>query len=154
SAVPVRNDNGGHAPNRWVPRAKRFRTRNHRLLKPSRQGFSLISPRRDEYWIEISSNRIRESRMASILISSENAMLSDSSTMSRRIARLNTHMPDCESRTQRKNRIDVASDRTRLPNLCLKLMAWRSRTGNREALRKSASRCRNASSRYEIASGG
>ena len=56
-------------------------------------------------------------------------------------------MPDCESRTQRKNSTDIASDSTRLPNLCLKLMARESRTGKREAFRKSTSRWRNASSR-------
>ena len=32
-------------------------------------------------------------------------------------------MPDCESRTQRKYSIDMASDSTRFPNLCLKLIA-------------------------------
>ena len=50
-------------------------------------------------------------------------MPSLSSFMSFRIARRNTHMPDCESRTQRKNSTDMASESTRLPNLCLKLMA-------------------------------
>ena len=97
--------------------------------------------------MEISPNRIRGLRKASILISSENAMPSDSSFMSFRIERRNTHMPDCESRTQRKNSTDIASDSTRFPNLCLKLMASRSRTGKRDAFRKSTSRCRNASSR-------
>ena len=46
-------------------------------------------------------------------------MPSDSSFMSFRMDRRNTHMPDCESRTQRKNSIDMASESTRLPNLLL-----------------------------------
>src|SRR4051812_34750834 len=104
--------------------------------------------------MEISTNRTLEFFRASILISSENAIPSDSSFMSFRIDRRNTHMPDCESLTQRKKRIEVASDKTKFPNLCLKLIACASRTGNRDAFRKSASRWRNASSRYEIASGG
>src|SRR5205823_3350537 len=120
----------------------------------SRQGLSLISPRRDEYMIDSSVNRILELRKASIFISSENAIPSDSRIMPFKMQRRKTHIPDCESRTQLKNRSDIASDSTQFPNLCLKLIAPRSRTGNREAFRKSTSRCRNASSRYEIASGG
>src|SRR5580692_9745149 len=104
--------------------------------------------------MEISTNRTPAFFRASILISSENAMPSDTSFMFLRIDRRNTHIPDCESRTQRKYRIDMANDKIKLPNLCLKLMALRSRTGNRDAFRKSTSRCRKASSRYEIASGG
>src|SRR5260370_720024 len=46
----------------------------------------------------------------------------------------------------------MASDSIQFPNLCLKLMALRSRTGKRDAFRKSTSRCRNASIRYEMAS--
>ena len=46
---------------------------------PSRQGFSLISPRRDEYRMESSSNLVFGSSSASILISSLKAMPSDSS---------------------------------------------------------------------------
>ena len=49
-------------------------------------------------------------------------------------------MPDCESRTQRKNSIDMASESTRFPNLCCEAHgAARSRTGKREAFRKSTS---------------
>ena len=97
--------------------------------------------------MEISVKRTRALLRASILISSENDMPSDSRCMSFKIDRRNTHMPDCESRTQRKYSMDIASERTQFPNLCLKLMARRSRTGKREAFRKSTSRCRKASSR-------
>ena len=38
-------------------------------------------------------------------------------------------MPDCESRTQRKKRIDMASERPRLPISLIRLMPRRSRTG-------------------------
>ena len=38
--------------------------------------------------------------------------------MPSRILRRKTHMPDCESRTQRKYSSDMAMDSTRLPNLC------------------------------------
>ena len=104
--------------------------------------------------MEISAKRMREFLSASILISSENAMPSEVNRMFLRMERRKTHMPDCESRTQRKYRIDIASDNIQLPNLCLKLMASRSRTGKREAFRKSTFRCSSASMRYEIASGG
>ena len=43
--------------------------------------------------------------------------------MSLRMERRNTHIPDCESRTHRKYSTDMASESTRFPNLCLKLMA-------------------------------
>src|SRR5665647_2650664 len=59
-------------------------------------------PVREVYIIEISPKRIRESRRASILISSLKPMPSGSSFMSWRMERRKTHMPDCESRTQRK----------------------------------------------------
>src|ERR1700742_2310576 len=104
---------------------------------PSRHGFSLISPNRDEYMIESSAKRIRELLSASILISSENAMPSDVSRMFFRIDLRKIHMPDCESRTHRKYSTDIASESIQFPNLCLKLMAFESRTGNREAFRKS-----------------
>ena len=97
--------------------------------------------------MEISWNLTFLSFKASILISSENAIPSDSNRMSFKIDRLNTHMPDCESRTHRKYNTDIAIDSTQLPNLCLKLIAWRSRTGNREAFKKSASRCSIASTK-------
>src|SRR5262249_33001739 len=84
-------------------RKKRFFARNHRFWNPSRQGFSFFSPSRDEYRIEISPKRMRELRSASILISSENAMPSDSSFIPPRMERRRTHMPDWESRTHRKN---------------------------------------------------
>src|SRR5262245_38690129 len=148
AAVPHRNNRAD------AHRKKRFLKRNARFCKPSRQGLSLISPRREEYMMEISPKRMREFRRASILISSENAMPSDSSFISLRIRRRKTHMPDCESRTHRKKSTDVAIESARFPILCLKLMAWRSRTGKREALRKSTSRCSRASIRYESASTG
>src|SRR5512138_3671286 len=97
---------------------------------------------------------MRELLSASILISSENAMLSDSRFMDVRMDRRKTHIPDWESRTHRKYRPLIATDKARFPTLCLRLIARRSRTGNRDALRKSTSRWRNASMRYEIASGG
>src|ERR1039457_372795 len=128
-------------------RKNRFLTRKARLWMASRQGLSLISPRRVEYRIAISTKRIWRLRMASILISSEKAMPSASSFMSSRMERRKTHMPDWESRTQRKKRMEVASESARLPNLCLKLMARESRTGKREAFKKSTSRWRKASSR-------
>src|SRR5580658_122792 len=97
---------------------------------------SLVSPKREEYWMEISPKRIVGSRRASILISSENAMPSDSNFIFFKMERRKTHMPDCESRTQRKKSSDMARERPRLPILFFQLMARRSRTGNREALRK------------------
>ena len=45
---------------------------------------------------------------ASILISSEKAMPSETSFISSRMDRRKTHMPDCESRTQRKYSSDIA----------------------------------------------
>src|SRR5262249_26266237 len=128
AAVPHRDDCAD------AHRKNRFLSRNSKFWMPSRQGLSLISPSRDEYMIDISPKRMRGLRSASILISSENAMPSDSSFISFRIWRRKTHIPDCESRTQRKNSTDVAIESARLPTLCLKLMARRSRTGNREAL--------------------
>ena len=48
----------------------------------------------------------------------------------------------------------MARESARFPNLCFRLIAFRFRTGKRDALRKSTSRCRKASSKYEMASGG
>ena len=45
-------------------------------------------------------------------------------------------MPDCESRTQRKYSADIASDRIRLPILCFKLIALRSRTGKPRSIQE------------------
>src|SRR5215467_10353482 len=104
--------------------------------------------------MEISTKRTWRLLSASILISSENAIPLDVSFSPARIERRKTHMPDCESRTHRKYKIDIARERTRFPSLFKKLIALRSRTGNRDVLRKSASRCRKASSKYEMASGG
>src|SRR5271165_67679 len=101
-----------------------------------------------------SAKRICFRFKASTLISSENAIPSDSSRISFRMDLRKTHIPDCESRTQRKNSSDMARDSAQLPNLCLKLIALASRTGNLQAFRKSTSRCRNASSKYDMASGG
>src|SRR5712692_6612611 len=90
-----------------------FFTRNHRLCTPSRQAFSFVSPRRELYRIEISPKTILGCFSASILISSENDMLSDSSLINDRMLRRNTHMPDCESRTQWKYSSEVASESAR-----------------------------------------
>src|SRR5262249_40622807 len=51
-------------------RKKRFLRRKARLANPSRQALSLVSPRREEYMMEISPKRMRGVRRASILISS------------------------------------------------------------------------------------
>src|SRR5258707_656683 len=104
--------------------------------------------------MEISAKRMRGLFSASILISSENDIPSDSSRISSKIERRKTHIPDCESRTHWKYNSDIANDKTQFPNLCLKLIARRSRTGKRDAFRKSTSRCKKASIKYEIASGG
>src|SRR5579883_117557 len=104
--------------------------------------------------MEISTKRTRRLLSASILISSENAMPSEVSFSPFKIDRRKTHMPDCESRTQRRYRMDMASDRIRFPSLFKKLIALRSCTGNREVFRKSAFKWKKASSRYEMASGG
>src|ERR1035438_3975810 len=101
---------------------------------------SLVSPTREVYIIEISPNRIRASRSASILISSLKPMPSDSNFMCSRMERRKTHMPDCESRTQRKKSSDMARERPRLPISLIRLIPRRSRTGNRDALRKSTPR--------------
>src|SRR5260221_10412730 len=106
---------GGHT------HENRFFTRNQRFRNPSRQGFSLISPSRDEYMMEISAKRMLSLFNASILISSENAIPSETNFIPFKIDRLNTHIPDWESRTQRKYKMDMTSERTKLPNLCLKL---------------------------------
>src|ERR1039458_7724507 len=105
-AVPDRHDGGD------AHRKNRFLTRKARFWMPSRQGLSFISPRRVEYRIAISPKRMRRLRIASILISSEKAMPSASSFMSCRMERRKTHMPDWESRTQRKKRMEVASEST------------------------------------------
>jgi hypothetical protein len=63
-------------------------------------------------------------------------MPSDSRCMSSRMDRRKTHMPDCESRTQRKYSSDMASDSTQFPNLCFKLMAFGSRTGKTRGVEK------------------
>src|ERR1035437_8142060 len=123
-----------------VHRKKRFLNRSSRFCTPSPQRLSLVSPTREVYMMEISPKRIRESRKASILISSLKPMPSDSSFICWRMERRKTHIPDCESRTQRKKRRDMARDRPRLPISLIRLMPRRSRTGKREALRKSTPR--------------
>jgi len=52
--------------------------------------------------MEISRKRILGLLSASIFISSENAIPSDSSVIRGSIERRKTHIPDCESRTQWK----------------------------------------------------
>src|SRR5262249_37786917 len=112
--VPHGHDGGDH-------RRKRFFKRNMIFCNPSRHRLSFVSPSREEYRMEISPKRTRGFRIASILISSLNAMPSLISFMSLRMDLRNTHMPDCESRTQRKKRTDITRDSTRFPNLFLKL---------------------------------
>src|ERR1035441_541465 len=115
AAIPYRHDGAD------LHRQKRFLNSSIRFCTPSRQRLSLVSPTREVYIIEISPNRIRASRSASILISPLKPMPSDSNFMFSRMERRKTHMPDCESRTQRKNSSDMASERPRLPISLIRL---------------------------------
>jgi len=117
---------------------------NQRFWKPSRQGFSFFSPSLKSIGSKSPEAHVG-SAQASILISSEKAMPSLTRRMS---PGWSGGGPTCltGSRAPSEEQNRHGKERIRLPILCLKLMAWVA-TGKREALRKSASRWRNASSR-------
>src|SRR5678810_1461643 len=73
--------------------------------------------------MDISRKPISGFFIASILISSLKANPSLTRFILERISRRNTHIPDCESLTQRRYRTDMARERMRFPTRCLRLIA-------------------------------
>ena len=73
------------------------------------------------------------------MISSLKAMPSLSRSISFRLSRSKTHIPDCESRTQRKKSTDSDRLSSLLPTQCLRDMARLFFSGKREAERKRTS---------------